>query len=196
MLALVGAAALIYSFFVSSDDAFAEQIRRYREEKDAYLRGAKESPFAGNAGAFTGLKYYPANETFRITAEWVPADTPEVKVLGTSDGKTQSYSTYGWARFDLQNRKNELVILEVISPGPGKGTLFLAFGDETSGADTYGGGRYLDVARVPAGSRTIELDFNKAYNPYCAYNSEFSCPLPPRENLLSIAITAGEKSYH
>jgi hypothetical protein len=73
--------------------------------------------------------------------------------------------------------------------------LFLAFGDETSARETYGAGRYLDVKKVP-GSSTITLDFNLAYNPYCAYSDGFSCPLPPKENLLSIAINAGEKTYH
>jgi uncharacterized protein (DUF1684 family) len=79
--------------------------------------------------------------------------------------------------------------------GPFRGKLFLAFGDETSARETYGAGRYLDVQKVP-GSKTITLDFNKAYNPYCAYNETFSCPLPPQENLLQVAIKAGEQTYH
>ena len=73
--------------------------------------------------------------------------------------------------------------------------LFLAFADETSAVDTYGAGRYLDVKKVP-GSNTIVLDFNQAYNPYCAYVDKFSCPLPLPENLLKLAIRAGEKIYH
>jgi uncharacterized protein (DUF1684 family) len=73
--------------------------------------------------------------------------------------------------------------------------LFLAFGDGTSAEETYGAGRYLDIDKTQ-GSNTITLDFNKAYNPYCAYSEKFSCPLPPAENLLVIPIPAGEKSYH
>jgi uncharacterized protein len=79
--------------------------------------------------------------------------------------------------------------------GPFRGKLFLAFGDATSGNETYGAGRYLDINKVPGGASTITLDFNKAYNPYCAYDYTFSCPLPPRENLLNAAIKAGEKNY-
>jgi uncharacterized protein (DUF1684 family) len=73
--------------------------------------------------------------------------------------------------------------------------LFLAFGDETSAVESYGAGRYLDIKKVP-GSTSITLDFNLAYNPYCAYNDTYSCPLPPKENLLPVAIRAGEKVYH
>ena len=85
--------------------------------------------------------------------------------------------------------------MEVADPGPYRGTLFLAFADATSGDETYGAGRYLDVKKVP-GATTVTLDFNKAYNPYCAYSDNFSCPFPPKENILSIPIKAGEKVYH
>jgi uncharacterized protein (DUF1684 family) len=116
-------------------------------------------------------------------------------VLNTSDGKTQRYLEYAYAEFDLNDFKNRLLILEMIDMGPFRGKLFLAFGDATSALETYGAGRYLDVQKVPGG-KTITLDFNKAYNPYCAYNDTFSCPLPPPENLLKVAIKAGEKTYH
>ena len=78
--------------------------------------------------------------------------------------------------------------------GPTRGTLFLAFADVTSARETYGAGRYLDIKKIP-GATSIELDFNKAYNPYCAYNENYTCPLPPKENFLKVAILAGEKNY-
>jgi uncharacterized protein (DUF1684 family) len=73
--------------------------------------------------------------------------------------------------------------------------LFLAFADKTSAAETYGAGRYLDVKKVP-GAASVTLDFNEAYNPYCAYNDGYSCPFPPKENILEVAIQAGERTYH
>jgi uncharacterized protein len=79
--------------------------------------------------------------------------------------------------------------------GPYRGKLFLAFADATSANETYGAGRYLDLKKVP-GATSILLDFNQAYNPYCAYSDGFSCPFPPKENILTIAINAGEKKYH
>ena len=87
-----------------------------------------------------------------------------------------------------------MLILEIMDMGPNRGKLFLAFADETSANETYGAGRYLDLKKVPAAT-SIELDFNLAYNPYCAYNDSYSCPFPPAENILRIAIRAGEKKY-
>ena len=115
-------------------------------------------------------------------------------MLGTSDGKEEHYLEYAYADFKLHGKAQRLLILELMDMGPNRGKLFLAFADETSANETYGAGRYLDVTRT-SGSNTITLDFNKAYNPYCAYNDEFSCPFPPKENLLTVAIMAGEKNY-
>jgi uncharacterized protein (DUF1684 family) len=118
----------------------------------------------------------------------------KVVVLPTNDNKQQTYVEYARASFRLNNTDCELLILEVMESGPFRGTLFLAFADQTSAFETYGAGRYLDVEKVP-GANTITLDFNKAYNPYCAYTDSFSCPLPPRENILSVPIRAGEMTY-
>ena len=116
-------------------------------------------------------------------------------VLATNDGKEQRFIEYAYAEFDLDGYHHKLLILEVADMGPFKGKLFFAFGDETSADETYGAGRYLDLEKVP-GASTITLDFNKAYNPYCAYTANYSCPLPPSQNLLRIPIKAGEKIYH
>jgi hypothetical protein len=102
--------------------------------------------------------------------------------------------TYAYAAFEISDQPCRLLILEIIDPAY-KGKLFLAFADATSAVETYGAGRYLDVEAV-RGANSILLDFNKAYNPYCAYNDSYSCPFPPRENLLEVAIKSGEKNYH
>ena len=102
---------------------------------------------------------------------------------------------YVHAEFEIEGEPQKLLILEIVDMGPYRGTLFLAFGDETSARETYGAGRYLNVEKPKGGRKSIELDFNLAYNPYCAYNDTFSCPFPPSENLLSIPIRAGEKNY-
>jgi uncharacterized protein (DUF1684 family) len=101
---------------------------------------------------------------------------------------------YGEAAFQLAAKSQKPVLLTFTpSPGP-KDTFFIAFRDETYGKETYGAARYLEVPFVPDGP--IVLDFNLAYNPSCAYNDGFACPLPPRENRLAAAIRAGEKTYH
>lgn len=187
---------IFYSFRSGSDEAaYREEIRKERQEKDMFMRGADDSPFAESFDAFSGLNYYEPDMRFRITAQLTEIKNRKPVVLQTSDGKQQSYVEYAYAEFDFEGFHNKLLILESMDMGPLKGRLFLAFGDETSARETYGAGRYLDVAKVP-GAATILLDFNKAYNPYCAYSEKFSCPLPPAENLLEIAVKAGEKNYH
>lgn len=188
--------SLYYSFSGSQDQAaYAEEIRKEREDKDRFMRTSPESPFAADTVTFTKLNYYPADARYRVIADLVPVQNKKTVLLTTNDGNEQRYMEYAYADFDLDGYHNRLLILEIIDMGPFRGKLFLAFGDETSALETYGAGRYLDVSKVP-GSNTITLDFNKAYNPYCAYVEKYSCPFPPKENLLRVAIKAGEKIYH
>ncbi len=159
------------------------------------MQTSPESPFKDNPDEFTPLKYFPPDIRYKLTAELIPVKNKKPVVLSTNDGKQQQYVEYAYADFDLDGYHNRLLILEVLDTGPIRGKLFLAFGDETSAGETYGAGRYIDVVKVP-GANTITLDFNKAYNPYCAYVEKYSCPFPPPENLLKVAIRAGEKVYH
>jgi uncharacterized protein len=188
--------SVIYSFMGSQDQtAYIREIEKEREDKDRFMRTSPESPFAGIVEQYKSLNYYPPDVRYKITADLTPITNKKPVVLGTNDGKEQRYIEYAHAEFDLDGYHHSLLILEVADMGPFRGKLFLAFGDETSAVETYGAGRYLDVSKVP-GSNTITLDFNKAYNPYCAYVEKFSCPFPPAENLLKVGIMAGEKKYH
>ncbi len=192
----VALVTLFYSFTGSLDQsAYAAQINEEREDKDRFMRTSKESPFSDSIQNYTGLKYFPPDIKYKITASISLIKDKKPVVLGTNDGKEQRYLEYAYAEFDLEGYNNRLLILETIEEGGYAGKLFLAFGDETSAVDTYGAGRYLDVSRV-TGSSAITLDFNLAYNPYCAYAGKYSCPFPPAENLLKVSINAGEKAYH
>ena len=194
---LIGAGigiSLYYTFFSNTSDGdYRNQIIKERKDRDEYMRSAADSPFAADPGSFKGLNYFDPNPAFRFTAD-LEYMKREPRQIQTSDGKTRNYLTYARASFDLGNLRHSLLILEVLDSGPQRGTLFLAFTDETSTGDTYGAGRYLDLKKVP-GATNILLDFNLAYNPYCAYNEQFSCPLPPEENNLKTAIRAGERNY-
>lgn len=174
---------------------YVDQIVKERKEKDDFMRTSSESPFAGQQNSFTGLSYFVPDEKYRIVAALNPVAEKKIRTLSTSDGLEKRFREYAIAEFDLDSRKNKLIILESMEMGANRGMLFLPFGDETSAGETYGGGRYLDLKKIPKGSKTITLDFNQAYNPYCAYSEKYSCPLPPSENLLSVAIKAGEKVY-
>ncbi len=189
------AASIIYSLQGSGDAGYEQKILKQREEKDRYMRTASDSPFAGKTELYTGLNYFEPDPKYRVKAKLIPIENKQVVILPTSDQKTKRYLEYAWAEFTIDGITCRLLILEIIDMGPFKGTLFLAFGDETSARETYGAGRYLDVKK-PKGQNSILLDFNEAYNPYCAYNDTFSCPLPPPDNLLKVGIRAGEKNYH
>lgn len=193
LLALSTAGLILYSLSgPSGSEAYLEALQREREEKNAFMRDSPQSPFGEKRSSFTGLKYFEPDLKYRILAKLEPVKEKQVRVLPTSTGEEAQYLEYAWANFELDGVSNRLLLLEVMEMGPNRGTLFLAFADETSARETYGAGRYLDVKKI-GGATTIELDFNKAYHPYCAYSDGYSCPLPPRENLLKVAIKAGER---
>ncbi len=196
-LGLIGVIILIiYSLQGGKSAAdYNASIEQDRMEKEEYMKNGEGSPFAKDDTPFAGLNYFPINEKFNIKADLEPIEKKKVIILGTSDGLEQRYLEYAFAVFTIDGIEHKLLILEVMDMGPQRGQLFLAFADETSGIETYGAGRYLDVKKVPAAT-SLQLDFNLAYNPYCAYTDSFSCPFPPKENVLKVAILAGEKKYH
>lgn len=199
LLILIVIAILVTLFYSMPDggtnEAYRKEIEKERKEKDDYMRNNSESPFADSIALFTGLKYFDIDEAFRVSANLIPIEEKKTITLATSNGLEKRYLPYAYAEFSLKGEKCRLLILEIMDMGPFRGTLFLAFADATSAKESYGAGRYLDIKKVP-GSTSLLLDFNKAYNPYCAYNDNFSCPFPPSENLLKVAILAGEKVYY
>lgn len=196
LLIVVAIAAFVWYSLQGSntDESYLQSVEKHRTEVDQFMR-SDGSPFKPDSIPFTGLKYYPVDPKYRIKARLEPVENKKVVILATSDGLEQKYLEYAYASFEWDGRQNRLLILELMEMGPQRGKLFLAFSDATSGIETYGAGRYLDVKKVPAASSLV-LDFNLAYNPYCAYNDKYSCPFPPRENILQIPIKAGEMSYH
>jgi len=177
-----------------SNETYINEIKQFREEKDNIMTG-EGAPFDGRQQEFQGLNYFDIDPKYRVSASLRTIDDKKVIILSTNDGLENKYLEYAHADFAIDGKKGRLLILEVMESGPNRGSLFLAFADETSANETYGAGRYLDIKKVP-GSSSVLLDFNKAYNPYCAYSDKFSCPFPPRENVLTIAMQAGEKVYH
>jgi uncharacterized protein (DUF1684 family) len=192
ILIVAAAGFVIYSMQnnnTSTDEGYVEFIQQERAAMEKFMKGGDGSPFSQDSIVFEGLKFFPADVRYRVKAKLKPIEGKKVVLLSTSDGKEQKYLEYAFAEFELDGAQNQLLILEVMEMGPQRGKLFLAFSDDTSGRETYGAGRYLDVKKVPA-AKSVELDFNLAYNPYCAYNDKYSCPFPPKENLLKIAIRA------
>lgn len=135
---------------------------------------------------------YHVTATFHLTPDEKPFDMP------TSSGKMKQYVKYGTVTFSLQNNNYTLSVYRNIALTQKEGYedyLFLPFNDETNYEETYGGGRYLDIRTGSIKDGMLEIDFNKCYNPYCAYTDGYSCPVPPAENKLTIRIEAGEKMF-
>lgn len=195
LIVVVVLVGIYYSFTGGeTSEAYRAKIEQLRKEKDNSMQEGDDSPF-GDSIKFTGLKYFPVDGKYRVDARLVEIEQKKPVSLPTSDGRQKTYLEYAYVEFTFEGMQNKLLILEIMDMGPYRGTLFLAFADKTSAKETYGAGRYLDIKKVP-GVKSITLDFNEAYNPYCAYNDNYSCPFPPKENILNVAISAGEKTYH
>jgi uncharacterized protein (DUF1684 family) len=195
IIALVLVAIAIYSFTGSPSDTeeYREKIEELRANKNRELKQDAASPLPlEEKASFTGLSYYPIDEQYRIKASFEKFRTPPVHTLQTSDGKARKYLEWGKATFNWQGNEHELSVLKPAEK-QGSDYFFIPFFDHTSAMETYGGGRYIDVE--PPSKQHILIDFNTAYNPYCAYSNRYSCPIPPLENKLSMAVEAGEKAY-
>lgn len=194
-IAALIATILFYSFSGGPSEAdYIASITKERQAKDDQMHNGADSPFGEARKNFKHLNYFPPDLNYRISAKLVPIENKKMVVLATSDGKEKKYLEYAYAEFELNKTPCKLLILE-IAEGEYKGVLFLAFADETSANETYGAGRYIELKKTP-GASSITIDFNEAYNPYCAYADSFSCPFPPKENILKTAVRAGEKTYH
>lgn len=145
---------------------------------------------------FKGLEFYPIDEKFIVEARFVRTPNEKPFLMPTTTDRLPEYVKYGEAHFTIDGMDFVLDIFKNVEPfdEPGyEDYLFLPFTDLTSGDGSYGGGRYLDL-RIPEGD-TLIIDFNKAYNPYCAYSPRYSCPIPPEQNDLLIRIEAGVKDF-
>jgi uncharacterized protein (DUF1684 family) len=173
---------------------YLEELLQFRMEKDSFLLTSPRSPIKKeDRQTFQHLKYYEINPQFVVKATLHRDENQPQLTITTTTGKTRDAVSYGKLEFTLMGKLFHLTAYK-FTDRRSEGELFVPFTDSTSGRETYGAGRYLDLEENETGEYV--LDFNKAYNPYCAYNEEYSCPIPPRENRLSLAITAGERVYH
>ena len=173
------------------------ELEKSRKDKDDFFgSGHPHSPIPlKEHPKFKGLDYYPPNPTFRFELElYEHKDKGFIKVEVTK-GEMREFIHWGEFRFKINNKA---CTLQAYKSTHGESRLFVPFRDATSGKETYGAGRYIDLE--PEKNLTAEgkwiLDFNVAYNPWCAYSDEYSCPLVPPENWLKVPIRGGEKDFH
>lgn len=165
------------------------QLDAFRAAKDRFFKEHLESPLtAEQRDAFSGLRYFPENSALRLTLPVEPPEGEPTLVMQTSTGERRTYRRVGKLRFTVDEQEAGLTLF-----ADEAGTLFLPFVDALAGSETYGAGRYLEPEQL--GDDRVLVDFNLAYNPYCAYNHDWSCPLTPFENRLRVAIRAGEQLF-
>lgn len=162
-----------------------------RRAKDAFFKNDSDSPIPFNQRSrFAALVYFPVDPAYQVPAslQQERVDPPVEMILATSKNVPRRVVKVGTLQFTIAGTK---LTLSAFAGEEGLARLFVPFGDLTNRQETYGGGRYMDLDRTATG--LYDLDFNQAYNPYCVYNINYECPVPPPENRLSVAIRAGER---
>lgn len=189
---------LVYTFYSCSQDKRGLMGNtEFQKELNADYKDATTSPLTKqDRKIFKGLDFFKFDSTYVVKASFKRTPNEKPFKMKTTTDRLPIYVKYGELSFSLKGKSFNLNIYQDQGLTDEEGFedyLFLPFLDETNGLDSYGGGRYVD-ARIPEGN-TMIIDFNKAYNPYCAYNKKYSCPLVPRENYLKISIEAGVKAF-
>ena len=179
--------------YQSKELSYINSVKNHRTKNQEFMQKDMNSPFHKKGDIpFEELKYFDIDTAYKMKAQLTLLPFPEPYTMKMSDGTTQPYVKIAWAGFSLHGVPQKVLLLKM-EKFMEENWLFLPFYDETSANSTYGGGRFLDVDYT--GNTIVEIDFNFAYNPYCAYNPDYSCPIPPIENQITVKVEAGEKKY-
>jgi uncharacterized protein (DUF1684 family) len=179
---------------MEEEKAYNNEIIEQRKGKDWFFKNHEHSPlYQSQKKTFSGLSYYPIDSKLRFILPLKEHDEKQTIRVEDSKGGIQTYMRWGEFSFNING---ETYTLQAYKNHPSDNNLWVPFKDETNNKETYGAGRYIDLTE---GTDTIDdqyiLDFNLAYNPFCAYNKDYVCPFIPPENWLKIPITAGEKAF-
>ena len=188
------------AFSISAQNAHTKEIKNHQYEQNLDFHNKEKSPLTKeDLKTFTALDFYEIDKKYKVLAKLVKEENPVVFGMPTTTDRKPLYIKYGTLTFTIDGKEQQLPVYQNkdFNRDPQyKDNLFIPFTDKTSGTTSYGGGRFLDVLTTdekPNG--TIEVDFNKAYNPYCAYSGRYSCPITPKENHITVEIRAGVKAY-
>ena len=184
-------------FAQETDTSFVNDVDRFRNELNDQYKDKEHSPLTEkDRRKFKGHDFYEINSKYRVVAKFILTPDTENFEMKTTTERRPIYRKFGEVHFEIDGQQFILSVyqnLANLKSEKYKNHLFLLFNDKTNGHGSYYGGRYIDLL-IPEGN-TIIIDFNKSYNPYCHYNSKYSCPIPPSENNLDVEIKAGIKSY-
>ncbi len=174
------------------------QQKTYEDSLNSYIKKYVDSHEVVKGADRQEMQFYPVQKMFRVIALFDKKENSQWFAMPTSGKIKKDFRVYGTLSFMLNDSACTLNIYQskqLIAAAGFTDYLFIPFTDKTSGIGTYGGGRYIDLLMNDIKENIYTLDFNKAYNPYCAYTTGYNCPVPPRENDLPIAVEAGEKNY-
>lgn len=178
---------------LQAQESYKDSILKFQHELNEEYKNPAESPLSEKERkAFDGHHFFPIDEKYQVIASFEKLPPASTFLMKTTANSLKEYDVYGIATFTLEGNQYKLNIYQshqLRTQEKYKDYLFLPFTDQTNGNETYGGGRYMGLT-IPSGN-TIELDFNTAYNPYCAYSIGYACPIPPKENDLQLEIKAG-----
>lgn len=186
---------------VKNDDRWVVAAKRHQDSlSEVYQNPATSILSKKQLKDFHGLEFYPIDLKFRVSATFTKTPDATPFDMALSSGRTREYVMYGIAKFEIEGKTFTLPIYQNTyyrdHPEHEYGqSLFLPFTDYTSGDGSYGGGRYIDIEQSDIVGDTLVIDFNKNYNPYCAYTTGYNCPIPPAYNDLTIRIEAGVKDF-
>ena len=184
---------------VAQEKTELNEIQAFQSQLNEQFRSQDRSPLTdADRDTFKSLEFFEVDLKYRVVAKVRLTPDAPVFTMTTTTDRLPLYRKYAVATFEIDGVEYQLSLYQnqkyMMSPEYDN-TLFIPFSDKTNGTESYGGGRYMDVPIPEEGVDNIVLDFNQTYNPYCAYNKKYSCPIPPRENVLSVAIRAGIKNY-
>lgn len=192
------ALVLTWELNAQNEEALIE-INRFRSELNEQFRSPDDSPMTDEDRLkFKGLDFYEINLKYRVKAKVTLTPGAPVFAMATTTDRLPLYRKYAIVSFEIEGKEYKLSLYQnqrYMSSPSYNNELFLPFNDLSNGKESYGGGRYMNVKIPEEGADTLILDFNQTYNPYCAYNKKYSCPIPPRENNLDIEIPAGIKNF-
>jgi uncharacterized protein (DUF1684 family) len=189
---------LIAGINCHAQEDYKSQVQHYRDSINAEFANPETSILINDdIPSFHGLDYFPIDEKYRVNAKFKLIEKGDTVQLKTSGTRTPLYKPYGTVTFKIDGKKCVLTVYQSVDPKRPELSeyLLLAFTDNTTGTETYGGGRYLEFNTKEMSKKMI-VDFNYCFNPYCAYNHKYSCVIPPSENSLDVRIEAGAKKYH
>ena len=188
---------LVIIFIFCSSTIFCQQ-KNYNDSLKLYQKDYVKKHEIVKANQKKYFRFFPVDKKYKLNARFEKISDTAITIMKTSGTKLKDFYRYGYLHFVLDNKPYQLTLYQSIALKNKTGFedyLFLPFTDATSGEQCYGGGRYIDFKMTDIVNNNLLLDFNKAYNPYCAYTTGYNCPIPPRENNLPVAIKAGEMNF-